>query len=136
MSFGRTDLILDGPGEPADSDRILRALMNLWPHAVIARADVPVTTPIGLRAANWYEVLEFQEYFVARDEPALRAWLADGATKENADTMVHVLLTPVSLTAVVDDPASEPGFVLRRTFERIRWNRATRAGPPTEERAA
>jgi hypothetical protein len=123
MSFGREDLVLEGTPTSDDVERLLRCLRGYWPRAVAARADQEIVEPLHLHQPGWTVARRWKEFFVCEDLRALRSWSEQGAIAENADTMVHILATRDSLTAVVDDANGPLGRLLRgvlATIERAR----------------
>jgi hypothetical protein len=78
----------------------IRLALAIWKNAVVENAE----TGEGLD----HRILEIRqlprEVLVYRDIDAHRAWAQDGATSENADTMVHFIAGTESITVVVDDP--------------------------------
>lgn len=122
MSFGREDLVLEGPSTLDDVDLLLRCLRRYWPRAVAARADQEIVEPTSLCQPGWIAVRHWKEFFVCEDQRALRSWCEHGAVAENLGTMVHILATSESLTVVVDDVEGPLGRLLRDALATIeRW---------------
>jgi hypothetical protein len=63
------------------------------------------------------------EFMVYRDEAALAAWQAHGATPENQATMMHVIIASDSATIVVDDDGSDLATIARELLESVPRNR-------------
>ena len=85
MVPGGVDHVFDGNV----ADVALVCLRAAWPEAIV------VGSP--------------QEMFVYRDEVAREAWRRLGATRENAHTMVHIVLGSKTTTIVTaQDPQETP----------------------------
>lgn len=88
--IGGTDVIMERkPGVPA-ADMILRVVRRHWPDCLYQNADdegparpLPAEgTPPGLAP----------EFFLHRDEESVRSWDEFGATPDNVNTMLYVLI--------------------------------------------
>ncbi len=79
---------------------VTEAICEVWPEAVIISAE-----PL--------------EWFVYRDELAHQRWNRDGASPENANTMIHLIAEPWNaLTLVLDDPTAPAAqAALRRVMQ-------------------
>lgn len=99
MNVGGYDTVIALPWEPADRDRVLRFLRNVWPDGLYEDACGPYVGRLS-------EALRFappsREFFVYLSPEAWTAWEADGASATNRDTMLHVLGGDEEITLVVD----------------------------------
>ena len=134
MSFGREDLVLEGAPTTDDVDRLIRFLQHFWPAAVAAQADREIERALSLHGPGWTTIRHWKEFFICENAEALQSWIDHGAIAENANTMVHVLVSPNSLTAVVDQRTAPLGRSLTDIFRMIARQRA--ASPPLLRREA
>src|SRR5262245_26301105 len=89
--IGGTDVVLWVREDVPAADVILRTVRRSWPGFVFQNADdesAPFAPPTG----PWLPRPSGREFFVYRDERAARAWDEHGATPENTNTMLHVIL--------------------------------------------
>lgn len=96
--IGGTDIVFGGRPDPADRAAIVRTVVEAWPHALFVdatRDDAP--TPLGGLAPPFALP---DELLVYRDQRSFESWEREGATPENADTMLHFLFTSEGVTAV------------------------------------
>jgi hypothetical protein len=123
--IGGTDFVL--PGKPIRDEAffVLRALRAEWPQLVVQEADQSVTEPVG--SPNlWKRAL--REFFVYRSAADHASWQQQGATAENGDTMMHVLLTKDGITLVADStPSSSTARVAAELLVALRAQRAWRS---------
>lgn len=101
--IGGADIILGGSTREDDADFLLRGIRSEWPGAFVQGADEPHAIPIrDLR----FPLHGQTEIFVYRDEASYRSWQTDGATTENEDAMIQVIVADDSVTLVVDRQGS------------------------------
>ena len=92
--IGGTDVIMKRkPGVPA-ADAILRVVRRHWPDCLYQNTDEEGTArrlPVEGAPPDlaW-------EFFLHRDEESVRSWDEFGATPENGNTMLHVLIPPAT----------------------------------------
>jgi hypothetical protein len=93
--IGGTDVILPvRSGVPA-TDVIFRTVRRHWPNFVYQDAD-DESAPFVAHTGPWLPEPAGREFFIYRDEQAARGWDEHGATAENANTMLYVLLGEAS----------------------------------------
>jgi hypothetical protein len=88
--IGGTDVVLEVKPGVSPAEVICRVVGRHWPHCVYLNADdesapLPLpkgTTPPGLAP----------EFFLHQDEESVRSWDEFGATPENRNTTLYVLL--------------------------------------------
>jgi len=97
--IGGTDIVIPASGDAAALDDCIRMIQYYWPDArfenAITGEKYPsyVDIPFGLT----------EELFVYRDANSQAAWDAD-SDNSPLNSMLYVLLSPDSVTVVVDDP--------------------------------
>jgi hypothetical protein len=89
--IGGTDIVLCVHEDIPTADVIFRAVRQHWPAFVFQNAD-DESAPFSPRTELWLPQPSGPEFFIYRDEQAARNWDEDGATPENANTMLHVIL--------------------------------------------
>lgn len=97
--IGGTDITIPTAAGLSAIDLAIRLLRMRWPNAVFEDA-------INGSVFNRYADLAFRfvrELFVYRDEVARQQWEELGADPSNVNTMVHLLVSPSTLTVVVDN---------------------------------
>jgi hypothetical protein len=112
------DVVVPGAVGPGDVDAIVAVLACHWPAAVVH--DLDMSEPILASAAKGklsnltsHDVVAGiiqdgagvplpHEAFVYRDRASFDAWEREGATPENAGSMVHILVGLNSMTLVGD----------------------------------
>ena len=96
--IGGTDITIPTAAGLSAIDLAIRLLRMRWPNAVYEDA-------INGTVFHRYADLAFRflrELFVYRDEAARQQWEELGADPSHANTMVHLLVSPSTLTLVVD----------------------------------
>jgi hypothetical protein len=116
--IGGTDVILDVKPGVSAADVILRCVRRHWPACVYQDAD-DESQPFEPLGGIWPPTLKGSEFFIYRDEQAARSWDEFGATEENANLMLHVLLPtgeddddPHSVTIVCGEPVGDVKAIL------------------------
>jgi hypothetical protein len=113
MIVGGEDIVLLAPPDVPVADVILRQLRRHWPDAYFQDADRedygPIDSPVVLIQGG-----RSREFFVFSNRTAAEAWHRDGATAENANSMLHFLIGPLGprgmprqVTMVCDDSNAE-----------------------------
>lgn len=100
--IGGTDIILPIHEQTEALDLVVRAVLRLWPHAVIEDVDAEEVLPP-------YEFINFHgrsELLVFHDQGAADKWDELGADPSLNDTLIHVLLSEGELTLSLDDEPS------------------------------
>lgn len=113
-------MVLEGPTSSDDADFLVRGIRSLWRSALIQPATAYATVPI--HAFN-YPVTTPVELLIYRDAASLASWQADGATDDNQDSMVHVIVSDRSITLVVDRHDSSLADAVRGILDALRRNR-------------
>lgn len=72
-----------------------REFAQRWPHAVFQTGDGAMFDSI-----NAVPLETIAELFIYADEQALHSWDAMGATEQNLETMVQLLVTDGKLTII------------------------------------
>lgn len=100
--IGGRDVIIPTTAGSAAMELVLRAALRLWPRAVFEDAQTGDVLknhgPLDLRGR--------EEVLVYEDDNAAERWHDSGAEDVLANTMIHVLLRPDSITIVVDNRPS------------------------------
>jgi hypothetical protein len=123
--IGGTDLVLAGKPSGDEAFFVIRALRAEWPELVVQEADRLEPESAGSQAL-WARPL--REFFVYRSRADYASWQRSGATSENSDTMVHVLLTGDALTLVADSsPSSSTVRLSKEILVALRVQRAWRS---------
>jgi hypothetical protein len=89
--IGGTDIILAVRRNIPAADVIFRTIRRHWPNFVFQNADddsAPFTPQVG----PWLPQPSGREFFIYRDADAARSWDAYGATPENRNAMIYVIL--------------------------------------------
>ena len=128
--IGGEDLILPGKPRPDDGDFMLRYLSYAWPDAIVEDAASPNCMPIRcllpmLRAPAP------REFFVYRNEASFGSWQQTGATNDNGDEMIHVLIGSDEITCVVDRQDSWSGRLVLQLFKMLKHKRRQIVEPRT-----
>jgi hypothetical protein len=118
--IGGVDLILKGRTRSDDADLILRAVRRAWPSACFQRADAENAAPLS---AVRFPVDNMDEFFVYRDAACLESWQTNGASTENEDTMIHVVVSPQEITIIVDRYDGPLAVLAEEIFEALRAKR-------------
>ncbi|HZK79430.1 MAG TPA: hypothetical protein VFC46_00145 [Humisphaera sp.] len=133
--IGGTDVVLEiGAGVRA-ADAILRAVRRHWPRCVYQNAD-DESAPFTPFEGDWPPQDVDREFFVYKDEEAARSWDADGATPENDNTMLYVIVpekpadrtTVPTLTVVCGEPSGEVKAILDDIESSLKENGRTGNG--------
>jgi hypothetical protein len=89
--IGGTDVVLKARADFPVADLVLRTVRRHWPDFVIQDAD-DATRPFTPRNGVWLPKPTGREFFLYRDETAARNWDEFGATSDNGNSMLHVLV--------------------------------------------
>ncbi len=112
--IGGTDVVIRAKDEPETLDACVRIIREYWPHAQFEDA-------LTGEKYNRYHELSFgqlRELFVYPDAMAESAWdRSDGNAATNS--ILYLILSPQSVTVVVDDPATEPMRSLLASIQSI-----------------
>lgn len=118
--IGGADIVLHGQTKAHDTDLLVRSIRREWPSAVIQRADEDEAIPIR----NFrFPIIGSAELIVYRDSGSHQSWTSNGATADNQDTMIHLIVSDDSVTFVVDRPDSVLADLARELLESLRLNR-------------
>jgi hypothetical protein len=98
MSIGGQDILIEIPPDVSAADVIIRLMRQTWPGARFQDADRDDCNPIDSETVM-VQGGRSREFFIFRDERSAEAWHRDGATSENAKSMLHFL---------VDDRPADP----------------------------
>lgn len=101
--IGGADLVLHGRTMPHDTDILVRGIRSEWPDAMIQRVDEADATPIRRFRLP---VLGPAELIVYRDRASYQSWREHGATADNQDAMILLIISDDAVTLVVDQPRS------------------------------
>jgi len=103
---------------PEALDSAAHAILRRWRRAVFQSAEGAVFETLGdvpLSGAS--------ELFVYRDAASLLDWETQGATPENATTMIHLLASDDGLTVVVGDPDESVASAVLKELDWLDWIR-------------
>ena len=123
--IGGADIVLNGRPMPQDADLILRTMRTEWPDARIQMADSSEAVPF--RSVR-FPIAVPVELIIYRDATSFEAWHASGATPENQDAMMHLIITADSATIVVDREDSALASLAREILESVSRNRRVEVG--------
>ena len=101
--IGGTDIIIPTQAGTAALDLSARLISRDWPEAVFEHAETS-------QRAETYQGLQFSgvsELLIYKNMNTAKAWGEKGAVPELSNTMIHLLVSAESLTAVVDDPNAD-----------------------------
>ncbi len=118
--IGGADLVLRGRTRAHDTDILVRGIRSEWPDAMIQHADEGDAAPIR---SFRLPVSGPAELIVYRDRSSYQSWRDHGATMDNQDAMLHVIVSDDSVTLVVDRPASALAKVACDLLDALRANR-------------
>jgi hypothetical protein len=122
--IGGTDIVVKG-ATPQDADLILWTMRTEWPNGLVQAGDsleavpfrevrLPISGPTAL--------------IIYRDAASFQAWRLSGATPENQDAMMHVIVAADSVTIVVDREDSPLASLAREMLESVTMNRLLPTG--------
>ncbi len=99
--IGGTDVVIPASGDADALETCARIIQRYWPRA---RFEDALT---GKKYGSYREipVEHVRELFAYPDASAEAAWDADNAVAAN-NTMIYLILTPQTVTAVLDDPSA------------------------------
>jgi hypothetical protein len=117
--IGGTDMVVDG-AMPQDADLILRTMRTEWPHGLVQAGDSPEALPF--REVR-FPITGPVELIVYRDIASFDTWRVSGATPENQEAMMHIIVTADSVTIVVDREDSPLGRLARELLDSLTRNR-------------
>jgi len=118
--IGGADLILRGQTKAHDTDMLVRGIRSEWPDAMIQPVDKNNATSIrNLR----FPVLGPTELIVYRDAASYQSWMDRGATADNQDAMILIIVTGDAVTLVVDRPQSDLAALAWDLLNALRSNR-------------
>jgi hypothetical protein len=110
---------------PQDADLVLWTMRNEWPNGLVQAGDSTEALPFpSIR----FPIKGPVELIIYRDAAAFESWRLDGATPENQNTMMHLLVGPDSLTIVVDREDSPLASLAREMIELLTRDRLLSAG--------
>ncbi len=118
--IGGADIVLHGPTRAHDTDLLVRGIRGEWPSAMIQYADEDDAASIR---DFHFPVIGPAELMVYRDLASYQSWQAKGATAENQDSMIHLIVSDNSVTLVVDRPNSALASLARELLDSLRPNR-------------
>jgi hypothetical protein len=100
--IGGADIVVAGVGATGEGPFIVSLLGESWRDLVVqdASADHAV-------APSDASVAQMREFFVYRSRADFESWMQDGASDENGDTMIHVILGRQSTTMVTARAGSQ-----------------------------
>lgn len=97
--IGGRDIVVDGRTTPNDGTVVIETFRRMWPALVVQDANQPSPTETP--------AFDAREFFVYRDQEAFASWREHGATSENADRLIHVIIENDRVTFVVASDDSE-----------------------------
>ncbi|HLN31908.1 MAG TPA: hypothetical protein VK395_29525 [Gemmataceae bacterium] len=89
--IGGVDVVLWVRDDIPATDVIFRCVRHHWPKLVFQDAEED-SMPYSAQSSQWLPRPAGPEFFIYRDEEAARSWDAQGATPDNANTMLYVIL--------------------------------------------
>ena len=127
--IGGRDIVLSGPTRPDEAERIIRTLRPIWPNLVVqdATADEPYDHDELERAGP-----QLREFLVYRDTSAFSSWAEHGATPDNTDALLHVILEPNAITLVVREGESNTQHLANQVVSVLCDRRETDASVPED----
>lgn len=118
------------PAQPAAErmEGMIRLVVNSWREAIVENAETG--EQLDGRFVGFQPIP--REVLVYRNSAAREAWTKDGATRENANTMLHFVCGSDSVTLVLDDPQDVAiqellSEVHHLAYQDIFWMRGTAA---------
>ena len=118
--IGGADIVLHGQTKAHDADLLVRGIRSEWPRAVIQHADKDDGIPIR---AFRFPIIGPTELLVYRDDASYQSWRSKGATADNQDAMIHLIVSDDNVTLVVDRTDSALADIARDLLEALRPNR-------------
>lgn len=100
--IGGRDLVLTGAPADGEIAFVVERLRTVWPELVVQDANRVVAVP-----PDAPDVAAMREIFAYRSRTDFEAWRGAGATPENADSMIHVIIGQDSATFVTAEPPAE-----------------------------
>ena len=88
--IGGIDVVFWVRDDISAAEVILRTLRRHWPNFVIEDADDPA--PFLPNPGPWLPTPAGREFFAYKDEASAMSWEELGATPENRDAMIYVIL--------------------------------------------
>jgi hypothetical protein len=131
--IGGEDIVLSIPNRPHYLTLILQALSSAWPGAQFQLAESVSAVPFGKFVLP---TTGLGEVFIYRDAGSYAAWSQRGATVQNQDAMMHVIVEPNSITIVVDRLDSNLGKIARELLDSVPRNRFQEVPAHREKKAA
>lgn len=97
--IGGKDIVIPAVGDPATLDACVRIVQRRWPHARFEDAET------GEKYEQYGDLPlgRVRELFAYPDKQAEAAWDA-GNHETPPNSMLYLILSPDSVTAVLDDP--------------------------------
>jgi hypothetical protein len=123
--IGGTDIPFETRLGSQALDSAARAALLIWRSATFENGED------GTKYDR-YEQVPFGhifELFVYRDKQIEQRWDEEGAVTGLEDTMIHLILSPGRLTAVVDDPDSREMGGILRAIESSLWDVSAMTAP-------
>jgi hypothetical protein len=118
--IGGADLILHGRTKAHDTDILVRGIRSEWPGAMIQHADEVEASPI---CSFRLPVFGPTELIVYRDPDSYQSWKDHGATTNNQDAMILMIVSDDTVTLVVDHPRSALADIAWDLLDSLRPNR-------------
>jgi hypothetical protein len=94
------------PAGTVNSVAVLLACMRHWPDAIYQNAEEAELLPIHRAILSRPGSLG-SEFFIYRDRQCAESWGNEGATPENQDSMIHILISGPQLTLVIGTRTAE-----------------------------
>jgi hypothetical protein len=110
MNVGGVDVVIEGEGCPGEGLFIVGCLRAHWEHLVVQDAEADYTV-----GSHDPAIGAMREFFVYRNPDAFDSWEHDGATSDNRDAMIHVLIGDRSTTLVAEGAQVDVVRALCRT---------------------
>jgi hypothetical protein len=114
--IGGNDIVIPAVGDPAALEACARIVQRHWPQA---RFEDAVTGD----KYRWYGDIPLgrvQELLAYPDAQAEAAWDADSADSP-PNSMLYLILSPESVTAVLDDPNTADMRSLLASIRQLLW---------------
>jgi len=108
--IGGTDMVIETTREGFDIRRVLDAVNDLWPDAMLQDAEEEHATPL-----TQVDGTGSREFFIYKSPESADSWIAHGWTEEHGDDMAHFLVRQVGgqpdsvrITLVIGSGTAEP----------------------------